>query len=485
MTQGNTASENRPPKHSLKNWVKHISEEEMPVFTHTARSIAAASRGVDTPVEELAHLILQDSSMTARVLRLANSVYYNPAGKPVNTVSRAIVFLGFDVVRSMAVTIALVEPLLTGFKQQHIITELARAIHAAVQAKSIAKLRGINSIEEVFIAALLYRLGHMAFWCFPRGLARDMDNTYRKWEHAEDAEEELLGFTLAKLTLALNQKWHLSHLLSLALDKEPSEEIVDVNQAYALVHAVEEGWGSLRTREIVTDISERIELSFEETLEMVKSNALEAARTAAEFGAEHASKMIPIPEDIELPDSISAVDTSNKPNQILQMNILRELTAMLRDKVNLNAVLGTIMEGVFRALGMERTILAFITPDGTAVQAKFVLGEDKDKLLQNFIFSLKSGADNIFREVLQNKDPLWINSHTRKHYNPYLGKEIKQKLGTLDFFIMPIWVGNKGKGLFYADCKRSGRNLREQEFQTFVHFCEHASIAFELLSKHR
>jgi hypothetical protein len=48
---------------------------------------------------------------------------------------------------------------------------------------------------------------------------------------------------------------------------------------------------------------------------------------------------------------------------------------------------------------------------------------------------------------------------------------------------MPLWIGKQGKGIIYADCKASGRSLTEQDFQTFVHFCEHANIAFGLLSR--
>jgi len=41
------------------------------------------------------------------------------------------------------------------------------------------------------------------------------------------------------------------------------------------------------------------------------------------------------------------------------MGILRELTTWLHEKVYLNAVLGTTIKGIYRALGMERTIIAF------------------------------------------------------------------------------------------------------------------------------
>jgi len=51
----------------------------------------------------------------------------------------------------------------------------------------------------------------------------------------------------------------------------------------------------------------------------------------------------------------------------------------------------------------------------------------------------------------------------------------------LEFFAMPLMIGGAVKGLIYADCKQSGRQLKQEDFQTFCHFCENANIALDLL----
>ena len=165
------------------------------------------------------------------------------------------------------------------------------------------------------------------------------------------------------------------------------------------------------------------------------------------------------------------------------MGILRELTAMLHERVDLNAVLGTIMEGIYRALGMERTVIAFVTGSDEILQAKYILGDEKEKLKRCFQFAVGAKDKNLFAHLLKAKLPCWMNAKTRGEYDELLSKEIKQCLGVLDFFVMPIWIGNKGKGIIYADCKLSGRKLTPEEFQTFTHFSEYATIAFELHAK--
>ena len=475
-------------KLSLKEWTRRLSEEDMPVFAHTARSIAAASSEDDTPIAELSQYILRDSSMTARILRLANSVYYNPGGQAVNTISRAIVFLGFNVVRSMAITIAILEPLLKGIQHERVLEEMARSFHAAVQAKAISQARGNEDAEAVFVAALLNRLGNMAFWCFPYGNAKEMDNAYHGYDDPQQAEEEVLGFPLTQLTQALNKEWKLSELLNESLSGINSEDPqnLDLQEANQLVMAVEEGWGSINTKQLIDKMASRLDQPKSDIEAMLQHGAFEAAKTAIEYGAEAATRFIPLPQLDDAEESLEGIpDTGHKPDMSLQMGILRELTTMLHEKVDLNAVLGTIMEGIYRALGMERTVIAFVTGSEEILQAKYVLGDDKEKLKHCFQFPVNAKHKNLFAHLLKAKQACWINAKTHGEYEELLSKDIKQCLGVLDFFVMPIWIGNKGKGIIYADCKLSGRKLTTEEFQTFTHFSEYATIAFDLHSKNK
>jgi len=54
--------ENAP--RNLSQWVKHLSNEEMPIMANTARTISEVANSLETSVAELSHIILQDSSMT-------------------------------------------------------------------------------------------------------------------------------------------------------------------------------------------------------------------------------------------------------------------------------------------------------------------------------------------------------------------------------------------------------------------------------------
>ena len=473
-------------KLGLGEWVRRLNEEEMPVFAHTARSIAAVSGHIETPVAELSHLILQDSSMTARVLRLANSVYYNPANKKITTVSLAILLLGFNAVRAIAISISMIDTILKGIQHEHVVTEMARSLHAAVQAKAIARARGIAEVEEVFIAALLYRIGNMAFWCFPQGLAKELDAEYCVATSEEAAEKKVLGFTLTQFTLALNQEWKLSALLAQVLNDTSCGENVsgDVSRAYQLVLAVEQGWGSLEAKKAIQDIAKHASLSLQDTIDMVQESAKLAAQTAMEYGAVNASKLIHLPDNVVLNLDENGTDEDPfQPDLAMQLAILRELTSMLNDKVDINAMLGTVLEGVYRAIGMDRVVLAFMDPQGISLKAKYVYGQDHERFQQSFVFDSTGKEQNIINAIMSAREPMWLNAKNIGGYAKLITPEVKKNLGVLEFFAMPLFIGSKPKGLIYADRKLSGRALNAQDFSSFVHFCNNANIAFELMSK--
>ncbi|MHC1729943.1 MAG: HDOD domain-containing protein [Syntrophobacteraceae bacterium] len=96
-------------------WVERITREEMPLFTRTVQCVAGTASKDESSFSDLARSILQDPMLTAQILRMSNSIYYNPCAKRINTVSRAVMRLGFDTVKGMCLSIALMETVFRAF----------------------------------------------------------------------------------------------------------------------------------------------------------------------------------------------------------------------------------------------------------------------------------------------------------------------------------------------------------------------------------
>jgi HD-like signal output (HDOD) protein len=472
---------------NLAQWVEAVNDVEMPVFGSTVARIAEIAEHPTSSVAEFAQAILQDSAMTARVLRMANSVFYNPMGQPISTVSRAVVRLGFDPVRSITLTIAMVDNLLQGKSQEQVVLELARCFHAAVQAKVIAVECGDESPEEVFVATLLMRLGQMIFWCFPHGLEEALLQEMELSDGNEAvAQKRALGFSLDELTVALNREWHLSKLLEIALrgktDHNPRAQII--NLSWDLVFALEQGWEGEALDKVLEPLSKLLGRDNEQTLKLVSDNAVVAAEAARDSGALAASRLVPQPQSRVYSSEEQSKPSYVEPNFQLQLSILREISSMLHEHPDINAMFGMVLEGIYRGLGMDRAWFALLSPTSQALTIKYALGGDREALVGCYLAEPGGFKSNIFTGALQHEKAQWhrgslgsAEGDVPEQLRPYLGRD--------GFFLMPISIGGVPRGLFYADRGKSGRALDDEAYSGFRHFCEQATIGMSVLTKQR
>lgn len=477
----------------LDVWVHRIRDEEMPIFGHTVQQIVSVAEDDEAPAADLARVILQDASMTARVLKLANTIYYNPREQGISTVSRAVVVLGFNTVHNMCLSIALVDSFVHGSARDRMTRELARSIHAAVQARTIAIERDDPSPEEVFIATLLLHLGELAFWCFSGEVGDELDAVMQQPGYTpEQAQDEVLGFRLKKLTLSLAREWRLHELLreTLSDPKRAGTRAETVLLSHELAEAAEEhGWNDPKTTEVTERIAKLSGKPEKETRAMLHQNAREAAHIAGVFGAASAAKVIPIPHQYaaEAEEVIEEADEQPpypEPDGMLQLKILRELAMLLEKGGTFNLVMELVLEGIYRGVGTDRTLFALLTQDKQSLRAKYALGEGGDGLTQRFHFSWAE-RQNIFFQSMADSRCFWYDPVKYPELQPLVTGSVTGVVGRVPFYVCPIVVNGRAIGVFYADRGLSGRELDEEGFESFQHFTKEANMGLSLLASRR
>lgn len=481
---------------SLSGWVKKLGDSGMPVFANTARELGRISRSKESNAAELARVVLQDAAMTARLLRVANSPIFNPMRSSISTVSRAVIVLGFDEVRSICMSIAIVETMTKGRQRQRVIEEMAKSFHAAVQARCFAKKHKDSSPEEVFIATLLYRLGDLAFWAFAGDSAQKLDAAIQQREPSgeklQKIQHEVLGFALQDLTLGLSKEWNLGELLDQSLRGESNKNprANNVMLGCELAATAANGWDAPGVTTLLKRIAENLYLPLEEVVDMVKNNAREAAEAAAMYGAASAGEHIPVTGK-KSSKSGSGENEKNgageqkflEPDAMLQLNILRELSTLMDDKPNFNLILEMVLEGIYRGIGMDRTLFALRTPDHRFVMGRYALGTDHEALRTQFQIETVVGKTNLLTSILDSKQSVWVGGDKHSDVDSrLLTPEILAITKGSPFFITPIEIRGKVLGIFYADRQPSGRPLDKESFNNFKHFAQQGNLALTYLN---
>ncbi len=151
---------------------------------------------------QIAEIIRRDPSLTARLLRLVNSVYYG-LSSPVNTIEEAVFYLGVREIRQLVVVTPVIEDFQRLTRQcdfpwrefwQHCIGTalLTREITAAIQ------LPGDN--ESDYVAGLLHDIGKLVMaWSFPDHFAEIHRQAIQTRRDLIEIENEVLGMDHAEL----------------------------------------------------------------------------------------------------------------------------------------------------------------------------------------------------------------------------------------------------------------------------------------------
>ena len=189
----------------------------MPSLSTTVIKVLETCNDPRASANDLHRIISLDPVLTARVLKLINSAYYS-LGVPIASLTRAIVILGLNTVKNLALSFAILENLgsngsFSAFSPDEFWTH---SLCVGVISKSLAAVREdtAQGLEAFFVAGLLHDLGKIP-------LNRQFPEEYRRaWETAgqdnvalRQSEIKLFGIDHCTVGCMIAKKWRLGATL--------------------------------------------------------------------------------------------------------------------------------------------------------------------------------------------------------------------------------------------------------------------------------
>lgn len=148
----------------LEDIARDLSSSEItfPTFLDITFQVRSALKDPNLSVDQLSKLVGAEPLMSAKIIRMANSVAMNPSGREIGDVKNAIVRVGMEAVRTVSFAVAM-EQLLKS-KQMQPFEGISKRLwehtsHVAalcrVLARKIAKING----DEAMFTGLVHDLG--------------------------------------------------------------------------------------------------------------------------------------------------------------------------------------------------------------------------------------------------------------------------------------------------------------------------------------
>ena len=199
--------------------------DKMPSLSTTVSKVLEICSRPDTVPNDLNRVIALDPVLAGQVLKLINSAYYSLMNK-VTSLTRAIIMLGLNTVKNLALSTAIIRSVSQAKKSRALPIRAfwAHSIAVGVMAKLLAAGRGLSLAEreEYFVAGLLHDLGKIP-------IGDEYTEVLARVETAQEplvtVEQQVLALDHEEVGAMIATKWKLNAVLTDAICHHHAPEL--------------------------------------------------------------------------------------------------------------------------------------------------------------------------------------------------------------------------------------------------------------------
>ena len=462
-------------------------KKDFPVFSQTIGVLNQASSSGTDSLTAVSNAILKDFSLTNKVLRLVNSVYYNRGGDKINTISRAVVMLGIDSVRSIASALMLFEHMQNKLQATQLKEDAVQSLFSGLVANQLANSLGVTNHEEAFLCALLQKLGKMLVRFYLHEEAQAIDKLVMQQQCSESvAASRVLGTSYARLGVSVARDWGFPESITssmqpldfdhLAAEKGTSKlqliaqfsnalgecltlplqqqgaAIQTLTQQFAKVLGIDLDMVSSLIENChreLTEYSRLIQFDLQKSLFYQQipasgdphpgSDIADNPTHRLEFGAAVSVEIL----------EQRAMLQPRSPGKILADGI-QEITNTLTGSYDINQTLQMILETIYRALEGSRVVLCLKDKNTACIKARFGYGENVEAIIDQFSIPLSDQAD-VFHVAFKNNVDIRIDDTLDEKIRRKIPDWYHQHIASSSFTIFPVTIGQSPPALIYID----------------------------------
>jgi HD-like signal output (HDOD) protein len=468
-----TAHEDR-----VESYLQRIARgSDFPAISAHIRAVMAILDNEDASLQQLANIILKDHSLTVKVLRTANSTYYNRYGVRILSVTQAIMMLGIRSVRHLASSLIVLEHYQKNFPGLKELMVLS--ILTAAHAQETAAYAGYGRPEEAYLLGMFHNLGEMFIACYcPEDYTAILARMKETRKTADEACLAVLNFSFKDLAEAVARSWGIADLGGPSESHFHSQITSIISFSHELTTAVyrqDEG-----KQESVSKVLQRygntLGLSAENLHEILESGISETQEVFSNLRVSISDLMIRKQTEVVLESLLGTkpldieeqpVPTESPQSEESRGRFLQEVEAAIDRSTHpdLNQTLLLIIEAMYRSGPFDHAIFCIVNSDRTAVSGRFGLGDRLEHIFKCVGFPLTlSPKRSPIGYALLRKNDLFLSAKADLTLDE---NECMSRLGVQMVGVLPIVIEEKLIGALYMD-RTSSPTLPDERTMSFL-----------------
>ena len=473
---------------------------DFPALSDSVSAINKLTNSDKESINKLSNTILKDYGLTNKILRLVNSAHYRPSGGgSISTVSRAVIVLGFDALRNIAITVLLFEHLQDKASARELKEAFLRANLAGILARDASKHFIAREAEEAYVCALFHSLGQMlAQFYFPEEVSEIRKLMLQKNCSEEVASAQVLGLSFSEMGIGIARHWGFPAGIVHSLQPLPSGPLKKpathdetlrmlagfANEMCAAIASVPKEQRHQATHDARvrfsaamsfsdTQLQHVLEKSFDELSELasvlhVNLKQSPFVRQIKDWTGKHvevaeSAEMVQMQAtllgDVPIADSddeneLNAAGVPDFAQEVLAAGI-QDISNSLVDDFALNDVLRITLETMYRAMGFQRVLLCLRDPKSGSMAGRFGFGADTNDLARTFKVPLNDAPDVFQLAVSKGLDIIIADIDDPKIADkipPWYRKIVIAQT----FVLFPLNIKGKPVALIYCDREKAG-----------------------------
>ncbi|MCC7546535.1 MAG: HDOD domain-containing protein [Burkholderiales bacterium] len=473
-------------------------KSDFPALSGMIGMINRAASSETERVSELSNAILKDFGLTAKLLKLVNTATFGQFSGTISTISRAVVILGFENVRQIAVSLILLEHLQSRSQAVQLRDEMLASYLCGLLGRELVSKAGIRDAEEAFVCSLFHPLGKLLAAYYLHEEFQQIVKLQATQELDEArATMQVLGLSFEDLGMGVARSWGfperlLHSMRHLETDKAPKpasteERLRAVASLSSDLCAALREPAPERRRSRLAALNARYEtlgVNTQLVQAVAQSATAELARDCAMFGIAPASSPLigqlqetarrdRRPVSFESTDGLeravgdARLDTAatagigrgvmhgEQRSAILTAGI-QDITNSLVGEFQLNDVLRMILETMYRGMGFTRVLLCVRDPASDSLKARFGFGPEIDRVLRRGFQVPLAPSRDAFHAAISNGADIYIADVNGERIRDHIPRWYRETVPALSLALFPVVVNRKPVALFYGDSDRVG-----------------------------